>query len=83
MILKVDDAALVEAVIDRIEDATAVILLGPNEVKIELPVDLLPPEAEEGSILSIDFRVNTEATQRQREKITGLISRIKKRKRDT
>jgi hypothetical protein len=71
-----------EAVIDRIEESTAVLLLGPDEVKIELPIEFLPSDAEEGSILSIDFRLNRESTRSQRERISSLIEDLKKRKED-
>jgi hypothetical protein len=71
-----------EAVIDRIEESIAVILMGPDEVKIELPTELLPSEAEEGSILSVNFRLNKKATQSQRDKISSLIEDLKKQKGD-
>jgi hypothetical protein len=73
------EISLLEAVVDRIEDSFAVLLLGPEEVKLELPVALLPEATEEGSILSVDFRINRDAIQRQRDKIESLLEDLKKK----
>lgn len=36
------------AVLDRVEDGIAVLLVGPDEVEVELPAALLPEDARDG-----------------------------------
>lgn len=69
-------------VIDRIvEDADgqrlAVILLGDEEWKIDIPFRLLPEGAKEGDILDVNFRIDPAATENQKEKINRLIDNLK------
>ncbi len=45
---------LVEAVVERIEDGIAVVLVGEEEEEWDFPAHLLPPEAEEGMILLLE-----------------------------
>ncbi len=40
-----------KAVIDRFREGYAVVLVGDEEVKIDIPQELLPKEAKEGSWL--------------------------------
>jgi hypothetical protein len=55
------------AVIDRIEDGgTAVLLVGDEETKVELPASLLPEGAGSGSHLLINVSLD-EASRREAE----------------
>lgn len=36
------------AMLDRIEDGVGVLLVGPSEIEVEVPADLLPPDARDG-----------------------------------
>jgi hypothetical protein len=55
------------AVVDRIEDGgTAVLLVGDEEAKVELPASLLPEGAGSGSHLLINLTLD-EASRREAE----------------
>lgn len=43
------------AVVDRIEDGFAVLLFGNQEIKVDIPRELLPPSIKEGDILNVKF----------------------------
>ena len=67
-----------KGVIDRIEEKTAVILIAENEkTEILWPIDYLPEDAEEGSILDIKADVNHEKTKKQKKKIKNLIDKLR------
>ncbi len=66
-----------KAVIDRIEGNLAVVLVGDKEVKIDVPLEILPVEAREGSWLKITFELDPEGTKKQKEKISDLINKLK------
>jgi len=68
----------VRAVIDRIEESHAILLFGDNEIKVELPRELLPPGAAEGDILAVSFQIDRQATMEQRRKIAGLLDKLKR-----
>lgn len=72
------------AVIDRIEDGeVAVLLVGPGELPRHVPVDELPPDAEEGSWVVLDtvtaivLNVDREMTAARREQAEGRLDRIR------
>ncbi|NLP37562.1 MAG: DUF3006 domain-containing protein [Firmicutes bacterium] len=66
-----------KAVIDRFEEDYAVVLFGDEEIKINIPQKLLPPGAQEGSWLQVSFTLDPEGTQKQKEKITNLLNKLK------
>lgn len=68
-----------KAVIDRFEGNFAVVLVGDEEVKIDIPKDLLPKGAREGSWLKIRFELDPEGTEKQKEKIENLLDKLKKK----
>jgi len=77
---------MIRGVIDRIvEDAAgrklAVILLGDEEWKIDVPLQYLPEGVGEGDILDVSFHYNPEATESQKEKISQLIEKLKNKNR--
>lgn len=64
--------------IDRIEDSTAVLLLRDDEsVKINIPLFLLPPESNEGDILSLDIVREEQETEATKERVSGLLEKLK------
>ena len=68
------------AVIDRIEDGgTAVVLVGEDEHKVELPASLLPAGAESGSHLSIDISLDEASRKEAEERVKALQERLEKR----
>lgn len=64
--------------IDRIEDSTAVLLLRDDEsVKINIPLFLLPPESNEGDILSLDIVREEQETEATKERVSGMLEKLK------
>ncbi len=68
-----------KAVIDRFEDGYAVVLFGDEEIKVDIPRQLLPEKAGEGSWLKVSFELDQEGEKKQREKIEGLLDKLKKK----
>ena len=71
-----------KAVIDRVEGESAVLLLGDmGEFKLNLPLSLLPEGCREGDVLSISFARDPEATEQTRERVSGLMDKLKQKSR--
>ncbi len=68
-----------KAVIDRFEGEYAVVLFGDDEIKADIPRQFLPPGAEEGSWLNVSFELDPEGEEKQREKIEGLLDKLKRK----
>ena len=67
--------------IDRIEGTVAVLILCEDEsVRVNVPVSLLPPGCREGDVLTIRIERDRAATEAARERVAGLIEKLKKRK---
>lgn len=66
-----------KAVIDRFEGDFAVVLFGDEEIKVDIPRQLLPKGAKEGSWLRVSFELDLEKTKAQKEKIKGLLDKLK------
>ncbi len=69
----------IKAVIDRFEGEYAVVLFGEDEIKADIPRQLLPPGAKEGSWLNVSFELDPEGEKKQREKIEGLLDKLKRK----
>ena len=68
------------AVVDRVEDGTAVVYLGEDEeTKIELPASLLPEGAEGGSHLSINVTLDEGSRKQAEEEIKALQEKLERR----
>lgn len=68
------------AVIDRIEDdGVAVLLAGEDELKVELPVALLPEGAEAGSHLVINVALDEASRKEVEERVKALQEKLEKR----
>ncbi len=65
------------AVIDRFEGDYAVVLVGDEESKIDINREHLPDGAKEGSWLKVSFELDLEGEQKQREKISRLLDKLK------
>ncbi len=74
------DGGIVKAVIDRFESDFAVVLFGDKEIKVDIPLELLPAGVKEGSLLNVSFEMDEEGTKKQEEKIRGLLEKLKKGK---
>lgn len=66
-----------KAVVDRIENDIAVLLIGDEEYKADIPLKLLPEGTHEGSWLTVTFELDTAGEAQQREKIAGLLEKLK------
>lgn len=64
-------------IIDRLEGEYAVVLVGSDEVKLELPKILLPEGSREGDWLEVIIELDPGGTKKQEEKITGLLDKLK------
>jgi hypothetical protein len=66
-----------KAVVDRIENHIAVVLFGDEETAVDIPLALLPEGTKEGSFLKVTFELDPAGEQAQREKISGLLEKLK------
>jgi len=68
------------AVVDRVEDnGVAVLLVGEEEKKVELPAALLPEGAEGGSHLSINISLDEASRKEAEERVKALQEKLEKR----
>ncbi|MBV8855970.1 MAG: DUF3006 domain-containing protein [Acidobacteria bacterium] len=68
------------AVIDRIEDGgMAVVLVGEDEHKVELPASLLPEGADAGSHLVIDLSLDEASRKEAEDRVKALQEKLEKR----
>jgi hypothetical protein len=69
-----------KATIDRIEGKMAVLLMGEDgKTKVNMPLGLLPEGCKEGDILSVSIELDPEATERAKERVSGLMEKLKKK----
>ncbi|HTX43583.1 MAG TPA: DUF3006 domain-containing protein [Methanocella sp.] len=66
--------------LDRIEDGCAVLLVRDDEaIEINMPACLLPPGCEEGDILDVTIKKDKKSTAEAKERVSGLIEKLKKK----
>ena len=65
-----------KAVIDRFEEGYAVILVGDDEIKVDIPKELLPKGSKEGSWLKFNLELDPEGTEKQKKKIEDKLKRL-------
>ncbi|HPT36653.1 MAG TPA: DUF3006 domain-containing protein [Methanothrix sp.] len=68
-----------KAVIDRIEGKIAVLLLGDESIKLNIPISQLSDGCREGDILNVSFERDPAATEQTRERVSGLMEKLKKK----
>jgi hypothetical protein len=67
-----------KATIDRVEGKLAVLLIGDKgEVKLNVPISLLPEGSNEGDILDISIIRDEKATDETKERVSNLIDKQK------
>ena len=67
------------AVIDRVEGKLAVLLVGDESTKLNVPLSLLPVGCKEGDVLNISFERDPEATEQAKERVSSLMEKLKKK----
>lgn len=77
-----DDAGIPSdaAVLDRIEDGVAVLLVGPGEVEVQLPAALLPAGARDGDWFRL-LVPDAELTARRRDELGARLEAIRRDRR--
>jgi hypothetical protein len=69
-----------KAVIDRIENEIAVLLIGEEEkTRVNFPISLLPEGCRESDVLNISIERDTTATQQAKERTSSLMEKLKKK----
>ena len=76
-----------KAVIDRIEDGWATLLVGEREQEVTVPVDELPPKAGEGVWLQLELdgsrvvqiQIDSEETARVHGRVKDKMERLRAR----
>lgn len=69
-----------KAVIDRIEGDLAVVLVGEKgEIKLNIPLSLLPEGCKEGEALNISIERDQAATEQAKGRVSGLMDKLKQK----
>ena len=69
-----------KAVVDRIEGDTAVLLIGEEETRLDIPLRLLPEGTREGSHLTIAFELDKDSEEKKRQEISSLFDKLSRKK---
>ncbi|HHT65859.1 MAG: DUF3006 domain-containing protein [Caldicoprobacterales bacterium] len=69
-----------KAVVDRIENQIAVVLIGEEEIKVDIPLVLLPEGTRESSHLNISFELDEAGEASKRERIAAMLERLSQKK---
>lgn len=72
---------MIRAVIDRFEEAQAVLLVGEAERKLVLPRRYLPETLREGDHVTIAIRFDAAATENARREAEALLEEVKRQNR--
>jgi hypothetical protein len=67
------------AVVDRISEGIAVLLLGNEEYQVNLPVEFLPEGTREGQWLDVEFKLNEQLTDERFRKNRELLEKIRRK----
>ena len=68
-----------KAVIDRFEGDFAIVLFGNEEIKVDIPKELLPKGSKEGSWLKVYFELDLEETKKREDRIKAKLEKLKKK----
>ena len=66
-----------QAIIDRFEGSLAVLLIGQDETRLEVPRCLLPKGAKEGDVLEINVKKLKVKTAKAKADVAAMIKRLK------
>ncbi|HJQ69220.1 MAG TPA: DUF3006 domain-containing protein [Blastocatellia bacterium] len=71
----------VSMVVDRIEDDRAALVLGEDEnVKLSLPVKLLPDGVKSGDHLEVTFKIDRGRTEEVAGEVEDLLEKLKRKR---
>lgn len=68
---------MMKAVIDRIENDMAVLLLGDEETSLDVPLQYLPEGVQEGTWLRVDFKIDEHTTRERFRQNKFLLDKLK------
>ena len=69
---------IIKLIIDRFEGKYAILeYQDKNPIIFNFPLHLLPKEAKEGTILSINIDIDQEETKRRKDKTQNLLNKLK------
>jgi len=69
---------IIKLIIDRFEDKYAILeSQDKDQIIFNFPLNLLPQEAKEGTVLNINIDINQEETKRRKDKIQNLLNKLK------
>lgn len=75
------DQKTLKAVIDRLEEDIAVIVLDDDDgVKFNLPVKYLPDGARDGDHLQVTFAMDRQSRDAQKQKVADLLKSLTEKK---
>lgn len=66
------------AVLDRVEDGLAVLLVGPDEVEVAVPAAMLPPGGRDGDWFRLGLSPDPELTAARRAELAARLERIRR-----
>jgi len=69
---------IIKLIIDRFEDKYAILESQDKDpIIFNFPLNLLPQEAKEGTVLNINIDIDQEETKRRTDKIQNLLNKLK------
>ncbi|MFO7951566.1 MAG: DUF3006 domain-containing protein [Bacillota bacterium] len=68
-----------KAVIDRFEGEYAVILIGEDKTRVNLPRKLLPAGAREGKVFDFTLELDQQGEQERKERVRKKLDRLKRK----
>lgn len=73
------DVVELRAVIDRFEGDLAVLLVGDEEYRLDVPRRFLPAGVREGDVLVLGWKIDRRETEARRERIRNLIEQLRRK----
>ena len=70
---------MMKATIDRIEGNIAIVLVGDEGIKLDIPLSLLPDGCKEGDVLNMSFERDVVGTEQTKERVSDLMEKLKKK----
>lgn len=65
-----------KAVLDRFEGNNGILLCTDEELQVNMPRELLPPNISEGDHLMVNLEIDHESTKQAHERVTRLIDKL-------